>query len=290
VPPTALAATVAEYLERYPAATVIDVGSVKGPVLSDLVARRADIGRYVGTHPMAGSHRSGPLGARADLFVDRTWVICPHEREDYDRTAQVEALARACGARPVLMPAAEHDVAVAQVSHLPQLISSLVAGRLNAVPYQHLSLAGQGMRDVTRIAASDPELWGQIIALNRDAVKTELELIQADLADLVAALDNTTAVKRVIARGREGVTGLPGKHGKEHSQVFEPVVIELPDRPGALAEIFATATGAGVNVEDVFIEHDPVREVGYLTIAVDGTEAAARLAAAMAGAGWTLRA
>jgi prephenate dehydrogenase len=290
VPPTAVAATVAAQLAAHATATVTDTASVKAPILADLTARGADIARYVGSHPMAGSHRAGPLGAQADLFVDRTWVVTPHSREDYDRTAQVEALARLCGSRPVLMTAAEHDVAVAQVSHLPQLVSSLVAGRLNAVPYQHLSLAGQGIRDVTRIAASDPELWGQIVALNREAVRTELEFLRQDLADLIAALDNTTAVRRVIARGRDGVTGLPGKHGRAQTQLWEPVTLELPDRPGALADIFATSLAAGVNVEDVAIEHDPVREVGYLTIGVDGAESAARLAAALAGAGWKLRA
>ncbi|MDR1806730.1 MAG: prephenate dehydrogenase [Propionibacteriaceae bacterium] len=289
-PPLALAETVAGCLARFPAATVTDVGSVKGPVLAGLRERGADVTRYVGSHPMAGSHRSGPLGARADLFVDRTWVIAPHDHEDYDRTALIERVAGLCGSRVVLLSAAEHDVAVAQVSHLPQLISSLVAGRLNTVPYQHLSLAGQGIRDVTRIAASDPELWGQIVALNREAVRAELEGVQQDLADLLAGLDNTTAVRRVIARGREGVTGLPGKHGRDHATIWEPVVIEITDAPGTLARIFADATRTGVNVEDVAIEHDQVREVGYLTLSVDGTEPAARLAAAMAAAGWKLRA
>jgi prephenate dehydrogenase len=290
VQPQALAEVVADQLAAFPEATVTDVGSVKAAVLADLVAAGADIRRYVGSHPMAGSHRSGPLGARADLFVDRTWVITPHDWEDYERTAVVEKVAALCGSRVALMPAAEHDIAVAQVSHLPQLMSSLVAGRLNAVPYRNLSLAGQGVRDVTRIAASDPDLWGQIIALNRDAVRVELERVQADLADLIAHLDTTTAVRRVIARGRDGVTGLPGKHGRERGQIWEPVVLEIPDQPGALADIFADVTRIGVNVEDVEIEHDPVRTVGYLAIMVDGPEPAARLATLMVEAGWKLRA
>ena len=289
VPPVVLGPVVAEQLARFPGATVMDVGSVKGPVVAELLARGAAVERYVGTHPMAGSHRSGPLAARADLFVDRTWVITPHDFEDFARTGEVERLASLCGARVLLMPAADHDVAVAQVSHLPQLVSSLVAGRLNTVPYQHLSLAGQGVRDVTRIAASDPVLWGQIVALNRDAVRVELEHLAADLADLIAHLDNTTAVQRVVARGRRGVTGLPGKHGRDQTTLWEPVVIVIPDRPGALADIFVSATASGVNIEDVFMEHDPVLEVGYLTLSVDGTEPAARLAAVMVESGWQLR-
>jgi prephenate dehydrogenase len=290
VQPEDLADVVARQLQLFPGATVTDVGSVKAQVLAGLVDRGAEIGRYVGSHPMAGSHRTGPLGARADLFVDRTWVVTPHDWEDYERTAVVERLADLCGSRVEIMSAAAHDVAVAQVSHLPQLMSSLVAGRLNAVPYRNLALAGQGVRDVTRIAASDPDLWGQIIALNRDAVRVELERIQADLADLLHHLDSTTAVRRVVARGRDGVSGLPGKHGRDRGQVWEPVVLEIPDEPGALADIFADVTRIGVNVEDVAIEHDPVRLVGYLTILVDGPERAARLATLMIEAGWKLRA
>ncbi|MDR0416509.1 MAG: prephenate dehydrogenase/arogenate dehydrogenase family protein, partial [Propionibacteriaceae bacterium] len=290
VPPRALGEVVAAQLAAFPTATVTDVGSVKAAVLADLVQRGADISRYVGSHPMAGSHRSGPVGARADLFHNRTWVVTPHEQEDYERTAAVEALARLCGSRVELMSAADHDVAVAQVSHLPQLMSSLVAGRLNAVPYRNLALAGQGVRDVTRIAASDPDLWGQIIALNRDAVRAELTQVQADLADLIDHLDSTTAVRRVIARGRDGVTGLPGKHGRGRGQAWERVVVELPDRTGALRDIFADVSRFGVNVEDFAIEHDPVRLVGDLSIMVDGPKRAARLAGLMVEAGWTLRA
>jgi prephenate dehydrogenase len=288
VEPMALAQVVAERLERCPGATVTDVGSVKAAVLAELVERGADISRYVGSHPMAGSHRSGPLGARADLFRERTWVITPHWREDFERTAEVEALARLCGSRVTLMPAADHDVAVAQISHLPQLMSSMVAGRLNAVPYLNLSLAGQGVRDVTRVAASDPDMWGQIVALNRAAVKAELEQVQADLADLIANLDNTRAVRRFIERGRAGRQGLPGKHGRPRNDIWEPVVIEIPDQPGALADIFAAVNRIGVNVEDVAIEHDAVREIGFLTISVDGPQRAAQLARAMVEDGWTL--
>ncbi|MDR1449313.1 MAG: prephenate dehydrogenase [Propionibacteriaceae bacterium] len=290
VPPRAIAEVAAAQLAAFPEATVADVGSVKAAILADLLRRGAPVSRYVGSHPMAGSHRSGPVGARADLFRDRTWVITPHDWEDYVRTAAVEELAVLCGSRVELMSAAEHDVAVAQVSHLPQLMSSLVAGRLNAVPYRNLALAGQGVRDVTRIAASDPDLWGQIIALNREAVRVELEQIQADLADLLAHLDSTPAVRRLVARGRDGVTGLPGKHGRGRGQTWERVVVELPDRPGALGDIFAEVGRCGINVEDFAIEHDPVRLVGELTIMVDGPERAARLAAHMAKAGWALRA
>ncbi|MDR0991041.1 MAG: prephenate dehydrogenase/arogenate dehydrogenase family protein, partial [Propionibacteriaceae bacterium] len=90
VQPDQVAAEVAAALLRFPDATVTDVSSVKGSVLAELIERGSDIRRYVGSHPMAGSQRSGPLAARADLFRDRTWVIAIHEHEDYARTALVE--------------------------------------------------------------------------------------------------------------------------------------------------------------------------------------------------------
>ncbi|MDR1768863.1 MAG: prephenate dehydrogenase/arogenate dehydrogenase family protein, partial [Propionibacteriaceae bacterium] len=171
VPPHALPAVVDAALDEFPNATVTDVGSVKGTVLRELRARRGDLSRYVGSHPMAGSQLTGPLTARAELFADRTWVVAPHDTASAHAVLDVNHLVGLCGARLVTMGAAHHDEAVAQVSHLPHLASALVAGSLTGVPPEHLRLAGQGLRDVTRIAASDPALWQQIIGDNREAVR-----------------------------------------------------------------------------------------------------------------------
>ncbi|MHB1008736.1 MAG: prephenate dehydrogenase [Propionibacteriaceae bacterium] len=287
VPPAAIARTVLGALERYPHAVVTDVGSVKGAVLSELAASGADLSRYVGSHPMAGSQHAGPLTSSADLFVDRTWVVTPHAGAASGSVERVERLARDCGGRVVVLDAREHDEAVAQVSHLPQLMSSLTAGRLVDVPEEHLRLAGQGIRDVTRIAASDPDLWQQIVGANAEAVRTELMAVQEALAGLVAVLDDPAAVREFIARGRQGTRALPGKHGHRATD-FAHVVVEIPDTPGALARLFADIEEAGVNVEDLAIEHDEAREVGYLSVAVtpDREEA---LTATMVGRGWTVR-
>jgi prephenate dehydrogenase len=266
---------------------VTDVGSVKGAVLAELAVSGADVSRYVGSHPMAGSQHAGPLTSRPDLFVDRTWVVTPHANSLPDAVARVERLASDCGGRVVVMAAAEHDEAVAQVSHLPQLMSSLTAGRLVDVPEAHLRLAGQGIRDVTRIAGSDPDLWQQIVAANADAVRTELLAVQDALAGLVAVLDDPAAVREFIARGRQGTRALPGKHGQRATD-FASVVVEIPDAPGSLARLFAEIGEAGVNVEDVTIEHDEAREVGYLWLSVT-PDRAPQLAATMRDRGWSVR-
>ncbi|MGV8907836.1 MAG: prephenate dehydrogenase [Propionicimonas sp.] len=286
VPPEALATVIARSLNTYPQATVTDVGSVKGTVLGALRKTDADLSRYVGSHPMAGSQHVGPLTANAELFVDRTWVITPHDTSAAHAVLDVQEVAVLCGARRVTMGAAHHDEAVAQVSHLPHLMSVLVAGSLTRVPAEHLRLAGQGLRDVTRIAGSDPGLWKQIIGANSAAVRSELVAIQADLAEMIETLDSGTIVE-LLERGREGTRALPGKHGL-NAISYAKVVVEIPDAPGALARLFRDIEAAGVNVEDLSIDHDLEREVGWLSVQV-APEAAEELAAVMTGAGWAVR-
>lgn len=287
VPPDAVASVVADSLERFPDAVVTDVASVKASVLAALDALVEEAGRYCGSHPMAGSQLSGPITADPELFTDRTWVLTPHEASLPKATEMVEWLARECGARVVLMDARDHDQAVAQVSHVPQIMSSLTAGHLREVPAEHLTLAGQGIRDVTRIAGSDPVLWRQIIGANAAAVRAELEAIRADLDALLASLDDPAAIEAFISQGRAGVRSLPGKHGTPPRDL-QQVVIEIPDAPGALARLFADIEGVGVNVEDLQIEHDPARQVGFLSVMVV-PELAERLTLAMLDHGWHLR-
>ena len=287
VPPQYLAAVIAEALDTYPNATVTDVGSVKGVVLAALRRMDVDLGRYCGSHPMAGSQKAGPMTASPDLFVDRTWVVTPHDTSVAQSVLVVQKLAELCGARLVSMGAQHHDEAVGQVSHIPQLMSALVAVGLLDLPPEHLQLAGQGLRDVTRIAAGDPKLWRQIIAANSRALRVELEELHADLGRLITVIDDPESVEVFLTRGRQGTRALPGKHGLLPTEWAE-VIVEIPDAPGALARLFADIDAAGVNVEDVTIDHDPARLVGFLAVHVEPA-AAATLEAAMTAAGWTVR-
>lgn len=286
VPPDALADVIGSALRRFPNATVTDVGSVKAPVV-ECVAGQDGAERYVPSHPMAGSQYTGPLTADARLFVDRTWVVTPLPYNAPSDIERVERLATLCGARLVTMSPAQHDEAVAQVSHVPHLMSILTAGHLRDVPADHLQLAGQGIRDVTRIAGSDPGLWRQILAANARAVRAELEGVRADLAELLVLLDDPGRLEAFLAQGRAGALALRGKHGQSPRD-YASVVVEIPDEPRALARLFTDVADLGVNVEDVAIEHDPVRQVGYLAIQVLA-EAAARLRDDIVGRGWIVR-
>lgn len=288
VPPFAIPEVVIDALRTYPDAIVTDVGSVKASVVEAIDASGVDASRYVGSHPMAGSAHAGPITAGPELFQERTWVITPTSHNPAWAVDRVVALAQTCGARTKIMSMRDHDRAVAEVSHLPQLMASLTAARLGNVPRDDLSLAGQGVRDVTRIAASDPGLWQQIVTANRDQVLAQLRAVQLDLDALIESIDESDAVENLVARGRRGVRLLPGKHGRKALDLA-PVVVQIPDAPGALAALFADIESTGVNVEDLSIEHDPDREVGYLAISVQVAQVEP-LSTIMSQHGWQLRA
>ena len=168
VPPNVIGETLRWALTHHPKAVVTDVGSIKTGPLEQLRAYGlAGLSRYVGGHPMAGSERSGPLAASAALFDGRPWAVTPHQDSSREAVDLVLELVAAVGATAVQMSPDEHDRAVARTSHLPHLLASLVAGRLAEAPPGHLALSGQGVRDVTRVAAGDPELWQQIVSGQR---------------------------------------------------------------------------------------------------------------------------
>ncbi|HJE50918.1 MAG TPA: prephenate dehydrogenase [Tessaracoccus flavescens] len=283
-PPDAIPALVAEVLEKFPRAVVTDVGSVKAPILAAVVGLAPEHRRYVGSHPMAGSQLTGPLTASGDLFRDRTWVVTPVEGNRPDDVALIERLAVDVGARVVTMPPDEHDEAVAQVSHVPHLMSILTASHLREVPTSNLRLAGQGIRDVTRIAGSDPGLWRQILTSNAEAVRHELQEVAADLQHLISVLEQPEDLERFLALGQNGAHALVGKHGQGPLDLLQ-VTVEIPDEPRALARLFTDIGEAGFNVEDFELTHDPIREVGYLSISVE-SDVAERLKGKIVEAGW----
>jgi prephenate dehydrogenase len=283
VPPDHLAGEIALALTRD--AVVTDVGSVKSAPLA-AVAGLPGVERYVGGHPMAGSERSGPLAASAALFDGRPWAITPHEGADPGAVALVEALAELCGAVSVRMSPEEHDQAVARTSHLPHLLAALAAGALADAPADHLALSGQGVRDVTRIAAGDPVLYGQIVAANAAAVGQLLAELRDRLDGAITALDggDRGALESLLRLGVDGTRAIPGKHGGP-VRPTGAVYVAVPDHPGELARLFADAGEIGVNIEDVRIDHDPGRPVGLVELTVE-EGLADHLQGALESRGW----
>lgn len=290
VPPAHLASSIVEALDD--GAYVTDVGSVKaGPLetVADQVEDRA-LARYVGGHPMAGNERSGPLAASAALFEGRPWAITQHVHSDPTAVALVEELVELCGAEPVRMSPVEHDHAVARTSHLPHLLSVLVAGQLTDAEPAHLVLSGQGVRDITRVAAGDPDLYGQILLANAPMVTEVLREVRAELDRAIHALtakdgESIEVLEEILMRGNTGRGSLLGKHGSPAIDSGSLFVV-VPDGPGELAGLFRAIGEIGVNIEDLRIEHDPARPVGLLELTI-ASSAIGRLADALNERGWT---
>ncbi len=272
VPPDVTADVIERELARHPRAVVTDVASVKLEPLRTLRERGVDLTHYIGSHPLAGRERGGAIAARADIFVGRPWVVCRDEETSAADLALVEGLALDLGATPLEMTPDDHDRAVALVSHVPQIVASLLAGRFVDAPDGSLRLAGQGVRDTTRIAASAPELWVQILGANSAPVVDVLDALAADLSTVADALrapeapGSRRAVADTIRRGNDGVERLPGKHGQNRR--FEQVVVMVDDTPGQLGRLFGELGELEVNVEDLRLEHSPGAQFGLAEISV----------------------
>ncbi|WP_280690606.1 MULTISPECIES: prephenate dehydrogenase [unclassified Kitasatospora] len=299
VPPALVGKVLADCQRRELARCYTDVASVKAGPRAEIAALGCDTVRYIGGHPMAGREQSGPLAARADLFEGRPWVLTPTPDTATETLNAALELVALCGAMPVVMEAAAHDRAVALVSHTPQLLSSLVAARLEHADDAAVRLAGQGVRDVTRIAASDPRMWLDILAANAGMVADILEELATDLGTTVAALraletgdeagrrSGTADIEAVMRRGNHGQARIPGKHGAPPTR-YETVVVAIGDQPGELGRLFREAARAGVNIEDVAIDHSAGRRIGLVQLQVE-PDAVRRLESALSDRGWDLR-
>jgi len=291
VPPDVTARVVAAELAAHPDALVTDVASVKAAPLADLAAMGADLSRYLGSHPLAGRERGGPVSATGDLFLGRPWVIAGHGGITYAAGAPVEQLILDLGAVPIEMTAEEHDASVALVSHVPQVVASLLASRLADGSATALGLSGQGLRDTTRIASSDAALWVQILGANASRVVPILRAMRADLDDVIGALDDVDAqgarlrVAERIHAGNAGVARIPGKHGQDRR--FAALTVMIDDRPGQLAALIADVGAADVSIEDLRLEHSQGAQVGLVEIAVL-PEARDRLVARLEERNWRI--
>ncbi|MET8614095.1 prephenate dehydrogenase [Streptomyces misionensis] len=298
-PPAHVATVLADAMRRELARGYLDVASVKGGPRRELEALGLDLTAYLGTHPMSGREKSGPLAATGDLFEGRPWVLTPTRDTDTEVLNLALELVSHCRAVPVVMDADAHDRAVALVSHMPHLVSSMVAARLEHADEAAVRLCGQGIRDVTRIAASDPRMWIDILSANPGPVADLLADVAADLDETVAALRalqstdedkrraGSAGVEQLLRRGNAGQVRVPGKHGSA-PRVYETVVVLIDDQPGQLARIFADAGRAGVNIEDVRIEHATGQQAGLMQLMVE-PHAAPVLSSALRERGWALR-
>jgi len=188
-------------------ALITDAGSTKAAIVAELERTLPPGVRFVGSHPMAGSHASGPAEADADLFVDRAVIVTPTSLTSEDDVQDVSRFWSALGANVVTMSPSEHDRAVAAVSHVPHLVA---ANLVNSVPADDLPLAAGGLRDATRIALGDAELWKQIVLSNRREIQAALSRFQGQMDLLHAALEagDAAGIQDLLSKARELRRGL----------------------------------------------------------------------------------
>lgn len=256
-------------LKENPDSKVCDLASVKSDLVLQVKELSDNCKNFFSLHPMAGREVNGAENARADLFEGRAWIGIEDSYFDKKNNEIAETLVELCGGSIYWLSTNEHDRVVATISHLPQILSSLLAGQLNTIESKNLNLAGQGLRDLTRLANADSALWSQILIANSAAISHSLERLIKDLSELKENLDlkdiNNTSL--FLNNGKSGKEKIPGKHGAiKRDYAFLPIVID--DKPGELARIFNECASISVNIEDLTIEHSPGQETGLITLAL----------------------
>jgi prephenate dehydrogenase len=279
VPPAGTAGVLLDLQRRGIGTWLTHVASSQARVQHDLETSGADTSNICGGHPLAGREVTGPAAATAALFAGRPWVACPLPGTSDGAVSAVTALAEACGAEPVVMTPEAHDRAVALSSHLPQIAASALAARLLEGSPETVRVSGPGLQDTTRIAASDPELWTDVLSANAAQVAPLAALLADDLrrvADALAVLaeqpggsrpEVADAVRDLLVRGNVGRALVPVKRGVLDRDVAV-VAVRVPDEPGRLADLLGRAAAVGVNVEDIRVEHLAGRQTGVVELLV----------------------
>ncbi|MHB8781684.1 MAG: prephenate dehydrogenase/arogenate dehydrogenase family protein [Candidatus Geothermincolia bacterium] len=273
-------------------ALVTDMGSTKASIVRTADAELPSGVSFVGGHPMAGSELDGVEAADASLFVNCCYVLTPAKGCSPDAFSLLHRLIQQLGALVVVMEPEQHDRAVGMVSHLPHSLS-LSLMRLALRKQQETAnlfyLAAGGFRDMTRIAASNPDIWVDILTENADAVCALIDDFSAELTELRRLIERgdapaLAAYMREARTGRRDLTPLARAEG----DLFE-LSIPMDDRPGVISRITEAIGGLQINIADLELVHPLDSGRGLLRVLVQGEEEARRAAAALQEKGLTVR-
>jgi prephenate dehydrogenase len=270
-----------------PETVVSDVGSTKG----ELIAALGDDERFIGGHPLAGAETAGVENAREDLFDGARWYLTPTDRSSgllYDRLQRAVA---ALGARPQAIDPQVHDRLMATVSHLPHVVANALANEAAQALVRDSELlpeVGPSFRDATRVAGSNPAIWADIFASNREAVAASVESVAERLREAAALIRDGE---------REAVGAWHAAAGEDRRRLLEPggaggplqeLRIVVANRPGIVAELALALGEAGVNIEDMALYPAPDMTSGAVSLWVAGAAQADRAAALVRELGHTV--
>jgi prephenate dehydrogenase len=288
-PVAALAELAAAALEASgPDAVITDVGSTKREIVAALGVEE----RFIGGHPLAGAETAGVGNARAELFEGARWYLTPTERSGglpYDRLQRTIA---GLGARPQAIDADNHDRLMATVSHLPHALANVLVGQAAAElsgDSARISVeVGPSFRDMTRVAGSNPAIWGDIFSSNREALAAALDAVTERLRQASALIrdgdrETLAAWHATAAEDRRAL--LEAEHAAGPLRELRVVVA---NRPGAVAELALALGEAGVNIEDMALYPAPDMSSGAVSLWVAGEEQAQRAVGLVGGLGHTV--
>jgi prephenate dehydrogenase len=272
-------------------AIVTDVGSTKSRLVVEVEDGLVDGVTFIGGHPMAGTEEEGIEAAEAGLFDGCWWILTPTKRVDTAAYRSLHALLGRLGAQVMALAPERHDDLLAIVSHLPHLTATALMNLAAERGEEHaglLSLAAGGFRDVTRVAASNPDIWLDICSENGEALAGVLEEFAGRLlrlSDLVRRGEREE-LRRGFVAAREGRRNLPGKRAE--GELVE-LLVRIPDRPGVLAEVTTTVGNIGVNIEDLQISHAEEGGRGTLRLLVLGIDSATKAQSALTTKGYDVK-
>jgi prephenate dehydrogenase len=258
-----------------PDTAVSDVGSTKG----ELVAAVGGDDRFIGGHPLAGAETAGVENAREDLFEGARWYLTPTERSSglhYDR---LQRALSALGARPQAIDPAGHDRLMATVSHMPHVLANALASEgaeSLTQDSERLPDVGPSFRDATRVAGSNPAIWADIFASNREAVADSVDSVAARLraaAELIRGGDSEALAAWHAAAGEDRRRLL---EAESDAGPLRQLRIVVANKPGTIAELALALGEAGVNIEDMALHPAPDMTSGAVSIWVSGDEQAAK--------------
>lgn len=234
---------------------VSDIGSTKAKI-GDIGSSLKAPFTFVGGHPMAGSEKRSLEHNDPSLFENAYWFLCPPQETPESLYSPLSDLVSFLGSEIVLLSAKEHDSAMAWLSHMPQMVSSTLAGNMPAhlIEKELQHYAGRGFRDMTRIAGSSWNMWHDILLTNKDAVKLALDEFSEGIKRTQKAMEciseDDADAHKVFVSGNCGRASLfaPGRNA---TNAFFEITVRLKDCPGAILGVMQPLAKAGVNIRDI---------------------------------------
>ena len=255
-------------------ALVTDVASTKMAIVAE--AEKHSL-RFVGGHPMAGSQLSGVAHARADLFKGARYFLTPTNRTDPYAYREVAGLVRDLGAVPTAVDPEKHDLLMAALSHLPHLMAAALLKVASDISPEALSFAGPSFRDLTRVGASNPALWSDILAENAPALGEALGAFAGAMAQLGSEIKDREAIKRRFLDAREAYDALVGILVEKSGENVE-LAVPVENRPGVFAEVTTLMGSNSINILDLYVRHSNTERAALvLTLDADAAPLARNL-------------